>query len=91
MTRQEFKALSAIESLRLLVQNFNSLSETFNDRYSVTSLLKLHRAWLLSGWDIAPTQWTQRQLREAIVGGLPPQWDDEENPIYVRRRKAEAE
>lgn len=87
MTRKEFDEMSAIEHFRLMVQNFNGCTESFNERFSAVQLLAIHRAWMLSEWDIYPDSWTARQVREALKG-LPPQWDNDEKPVYVRLSKA---
>lgn len=88
MNRAEFDSTPAIEHLRLMVQNFNSVNETFNTRFSMLELLAIHRAWMLSEWDIFPDNWTPRQIKEALKG-LPPQWDNDEKPNYVRMPKPE--
>ncbi len=81
MTEQEFKEKPAIDHLRLMEQNFGGCSETFNQQFSLEQLFKIHKAWMLSEWDINPDRWTRRQLREALKG-KPPRWDDNEKPVY---------
>lgn len=91
MTPEEFKEKPAIDHLRLMVQNFDRCSETFNQRYTAAQLFAIHKAWMLSDWDVFPDCWTSRQLREALKG-IPPQWDENEKPVYSnkapKRRKA---
>lgn len=84
MTPQEFKDMTAIEHLRLIVQNFNSCNETFNSRFTAVQLLALHKAWMLSPWDKNPDIWTTRQIREALRG-TPPDWDENEKPVYSQK------
>lgn len=73
--------LSGAEELRLCISNMNTTNESFNDRYSAEQLIQINRMLVLSGWDIYPDQWTQRQVREALAG-TPPRFDDNERPIY---------
>lgn len=88
MTPQEFKEKPAIDHLRLIVQNFDSLNETFNQRFSFDQIIAIHKAWMLSEWDKNADTWTARQVREALRG-IPPHWDDDEKPVY--RTKSEAD
>ena len=87
MTPQEFKEKPAIEHLRLIVQNFDSLNETFNQRFSFDQIIAIHKAWMLSEWDINADRWAARQIREAIRG-IPPRWDENEEPVYAARKRA---
>lgn len=74
---------TAIEELRLIVQNFSFCTETFNEQWSTEQLIAIGRAHLDSGWDIFPDYWTRRQVREALKG-IKPQWDDNERPVYTQ-------
>ena len=89
MTPQEFKGKPAIDHLRLIVQNFDSLNETFNQRFSLEQIFALHKAWMLSDWDINADLWTVRQIREALRG-VPPNWDENENPVYLKKKAPRA-
>lgn len=73
---------TAIEEMRDIVNAFSWCPDGFNYRWSFEQLITLRRAWRKSEWDILPVDWTARQLREAL-DGVVPQWDDEENPVYV--------
>lgn len=81
MTLEQFNSRSQIEHLRAMVANFNSCAESFNQKFSVTQLYKIYRAWMLCAWDIAPDNWTPRQVREATQGKVP-QFDTNEKPVY---------
>jgi len=76
----------AIDELRHMVSNFNACNESFNQRFTLEQLVTLHRVWMACGWDIYPDTWTDRQIREALRG-IPPQWDDNEEPVYQKREK----
>lgn len=77
----EYNAKSGIDHLRLLVKNLDYCNESFNEQFSAAELLKIHRAWMLSGWDIYPDTWTARQIKEALAGKSP-NWDERERPKY---------
>lgn len=77
---REFIEKSGIDHLRLMVKNFDYCNEGFNEQFTVEELFKIHRAWQLSGWDMFPDQWTERQIQEALDGHVP-EWDDE-RPVY---------
>lgn len=81
MTPEQFDAKPAIEHLRLMVRNFDCCNETFNQQFGPGELFAIHRAWMLSGWDIYPDKWAPRQVAEALKG-KPPKWDDRERPVY---------
>lgn len=70
-----------IERLRAAVRSFGDCSEAFNMRYSVSELLLIHAAWMLSDWDFSPDKWTDRQVKEALHG-MAPRWDADEKPVY---------
>lgn len=82
MRAAAYDAMTAIERFRLLVRNFNGVRESFCSRFDQASLLKIHRAWLTSEWDIPPDNWTPRQLQDALSVGRAPTWDDNEYPTY---------
>ena len=86
MTPAEFTARPHIDHLRLMVRNLDHCNETFNQQFSYQELWLIHRAWMLSGWDIYPDQWSERQVREAL-NGRPPEWDDDERPKYEREQE----
>ena len=71
----------AIIELRHMVSNFNRVTESFNQRFSMEELVQIHRAWMASGWDFHPDQWTERQVQEALQGKAP-RWNDQEEPVY---------
>ena len=70
-----------LEELRHIVNNYDFCVENFISKFSVEDLIKIHRAWMKSDWDIYPDQWTDRQVKEALLG-MAPNWDENENPIY---------
>ena len=71
---------SGIEELRHIVSNFDCNIENFNSKYSLEELVKIHRSWMKSDWDIWPDRWTERQVQEALQG-IPPNWDDQGRPL----------
>ena len=77
---------TGMEELRILVSNFNSNSETFNDRYTAEELLQIQRMWWASEWDFLPDQWQPWQVKDALKG-LPPKWDDNEKPLHYKKKK----
>lgn len=73
---------SAIDELRHIVKNYDSMNEDFNQHYDIKQLVTLHRAMLASGWDFYPDRdWTARQIDEALRG-IVPMWDSDERPIF---------
>jgi hypothetical protein len=80
MTPAEYHAKPAIEHLRLMVRNFDGCRESFNQRFTAEQLLKLHKAWMLSEWDISPDRWADWQVGNAL-SGLVPEWDSDGNPV----------
>jgi hypothetical protein len=81
MTAEQYDNMPAIERLRRMVRAFDRNSEEFNQAFTMDELLTIHRAWMLSGWDIWPDRWTERQVMEALAG-KPPNWDDNMRPLY---------
>lgn len=81
---------SSIEMLRLAVSNFNHCQDGWSEQFSIAELLLIHDMWLASDWDFLPdTQWTQRQLDEALQGVVP-RWDPKtEKPIYAKKASDE--
>lgn len=75
--------MPAIERFRLLTRNFNGVREAFCTRFDAAQLMKLHRAWLTSEWDIPPDNWTDRQVHDALSLDRAPTWDDNEYPTYA--------
>lgn len=71
----------AIDELRKMVRNFDSNNETFNQRFSMSQLIQIHRMWMASEWDFHPDEWTEQQVQEALAGH-PPQWDQDEKPVH---------
>lgn len=66
--------LLGVDELRRMVRNFNNCRESFNQAFSLENLVRLHRAWMASGVDIHPDEWTGAQVYDAIEGYVP-QWD----------------
>lgn len=89
MNKKEFKETPAIDHIRLMEQNFGDCSESFNQRFSLEQLFAIHKAWMLSEWDVYPERWTVRQIREALKG-KPPRWDDDGKPVYARKAARKA-
>ncbi len=63
--------MPGIMQLRDVVHCFGDCNETFNTQWSFTQLIQLYRMMLASGWDYLPDQWTEEQVRDALVG-IPP-------------------
>lgn len=63
--------LTGAEELRKAVNVINNMRESFNDRYTAAQLLTLWRAFHACEWDIAPDEWSQRQIYEALRGIVP--------------------
>lgn len=84
---------TGMEELRLLVRNFDSNNESFNDRFTPEQLLNIHRAWMASGWDIYPDNWAPDQVYMAANYATPPQFTQrEEWPVsYVAWPRDEEE
>lgn len=74
-----------IHQLRELVRFYNGQIESFNTRFSIPQLIKLHEMYIASGWLITPDHWTPRQVKEALEG-LPPMFDEHERPTYDATR-----
>jgi hypothetical protein len=60
-----------IEKLRRMVQLFDGCNEDFNYSYTVEELVRLYDAYLSSGWEIYPDEWTRAQVHEALMGEAP--------------------
>jgi len=75
------------EELRLIVSNMNYNNEGFNEHYTAEQLIQIYRMQIASGWDFWPDEWTTRQVKEALAG-IVPQWNDNEEPIYMKKGKA---
>ena len=76
--------LTAIENLRDMVRAFDTLNESFNDRFTLPELVRIWDAWQQCGWDIYPDGWTDKQVREAIRG-IAPDWIETRftiDPVY---------
>ena len=89
MTRVQFAEKAPIDHLRLLVRNFDLVvPQEFAQGFTFEELWKLHRAWMLSGWDIPPHEWTPRQVKEALSRKPRiPRWDDASQlPLYPGER-----
>lgn len=81
------QVLTGAEEMRLCVSNMNVNRESFNNRFTAAQLLQINRMLILSEWEIYPDQWSARQVREAL-NGTPPQFDENERPVYGRRAKS---
>jgi hypothetical protein len=86
MTREELERMTGAEQLRLIVSNIDHMSETFLDMYTLEEIVQLYRMCLLSGFDVYPDQWTRRQVRAALQG-IPPSWDNDEKPVYLKGKE----
>jgi hypothetical protein len=64
-----------IERIRALVRFFSSHSESWNSQWSISELVAIHDAYQRSEWLIEPRLWTDRQIREALLG-IAPNWED---------------
>jgi hypothetical protein len=83
MTTRVQAARLGCDLLRLVVRNMDSDSETFNQRFTAEQLLQIGRMHLDSEWELPPSHWAPRQVREALRG-IVPTWDDRERPTYAR-------
>jgi len=70
-----------IEELRRSVKFFDNCDEGFLDGWSSHQLLNIWRSYQKSEWSFSPDSWTARQVEEA-VDGIPPEWDENEQPVY---------
>ena len=78
---------SGMDLLRQAVEALDGCREDFLDDFTPPQLLQIHAMWKASKWDIAPDEWTKRQIKEALAG-KPPEWDREtEKPVYSPRTK----
>lgn len=82
MTNEEYSKRwpFAIDRLRHVCLAFGGVNESFNQKFTVEGLLALHKAWMLSEWDISPDRWTTEQVQAALLG-TPPRWDDNGSPL----------
>lgn len=69
-----------VDELRHAVQVLNDCREDFLDRFTTDELLRIYRAWMASGWDFYPDQWTRLQVWGALRG-IVPDWRGNETPI----------
>jgi hypothetical protein len=83
---EKYKAQDAIEIMRDLVRAFGYCNESFNTRYAFDELLQLRFAWIASEWDIAPDQWSEAQLTDALRYGIAPAFDANEQPLTYEAR-----
>jgi hypothetical protein len=63
-----------IDELRGAVKVLGACNESFNQRFSAEELLRIYRALLACDWDILPDQWSDRQVRQARLYGVVPQF-----------------
>jgi hypothetical protein len=74
--------LTGAEELRAVVRWMDNTNEGVLDPYTPAQLIQLYEMFVASGWDFTLDQWTERQRIEAL-GGKPPSWNDEEQPVYA--------
>lgn len=81
--------LAGVEKLRRAVRILDNNSESFNYRFTAHELLAICEALLRSEHDISPSEWTDRQVREAIKG-IPPKWGEDFRgnlkPVYTKKK-----
>ena len=77
----EYTDMTGMNKLRHLVKTLNNCTEVFLDRYNETQLLRIMDAFMRSGWDIYPHQWTPLQRIDAVRFGLAPAFTRDEEPI----------
>lgn len=88
-----------IEEMRMFVKWCDWQREGFLERFTLPQLVKLFNACQLCGWDFFPDQWTDRQVRAALLRDEVPDWHDDERPKgkgvtpeeALKRRTKEAE
>lgn len=84
-TREEFAVyndMTEIEKLRHLANISGDVRESLWDGLTRAEILRVCDAWMASGWDFYPDQWTPQQLSDAIRYGITPAWDPKtERPI----------
>lgn len=73
--------MTAIERIRHLANVSGDVRESLWDDLTRDQIFAIFDAWMASGWDFYPDQWTERQLQDALAG-IVPQWDNNEEPIY---------
>lgn len=77
--------LQGVELIRHAATLADLQREAFNDRFTAHGLLRLAAIHAQCGWDFLPEAWTARQLREALMHDMVPQWDDDARPVYIKR------
>lgn len=86
MTKEQMSKMTGAQLLRLIVNNLDACAENFLDRFTADQLIQIGRMHLLSEFDFYPDQWTDRQIREALIGKVP-QWTANETPKYETRSR----
>lgn len=78
----DYKEMTEIEKLRHLADISGYVRESLWDDMTREQILRVFDAWMSSGWDYYPDQWTSAQLTDALRYGISPAWDPAtENPI----------
>lgn len=78
----DFNEMTEIEKLRHYAIISGDVRESLWDGMTRAEILRVCDAWMASGWDFYPDQWTQAQLTDAIRYGIAPAWDPAtEEPI----------
>lgn len=74
--------MTEIEKLRHLANISGDVRESLWDDLTRAECLAVLDAWMSSGWDFYPDQWTSAQLTDALRYGIAPTWDpNTERPI----------
>lgn len=63
-----------IEKLRHYANISESVRESLWDGMTRAEILRVCDAWMASGWDFYPDQWTPAQLADATRYGIAPAW-----------------
>ena len=68
---------SPVEVLRRVVDMCDRSPESFNQRFTITELVRLWQVSYLCEWDYDPYQWSQEQIADALGDGIIPTFDEE--------------
>lgn len=70
-----------IDKLRHLARISEDVRESLWDDLSRAQCLAVLDAWMASGWDFYPDQWTRAQLTDVLRYGIVPTWRNDESPV----------
>lgn len=77
-----YHEMTEIEKLRHLANISGDVRESLWDDMTRAQILAVYDAWMASGWDFYPDQWTSAQLADVLRYGIAPDWRfKDESPI----------